>query len=102
MENILLRFCRDTQGHTPEAVAAYLDIPVGEYYEIETGKALLTAKHARKLGKLFNAKASYFYEAARQLDLLLARHEMIKLQKEKIGELKKQIEDLQKLLNGNR
>ena len=97
MDNILLRFCRYTQGHTPEVVAAHLSITVGEYYEIETGKTLLTAKQARKLGKLFNAKTSYFYEAARKLDLLLARDEMIKIQKEKIGELKKQVQDLQKI-----
>ena len=96
MENILLRFCRYTQGHTSEAVAAHLSVTVEEYYEIETGKVLLTVKQSRKLAKLFNAKASYFYEAARQLDLLLARDEMIRSQKEKIEELKKQIQELQR------
>ena len=91
MENILLSFCRDAQGHTAESIAAHLGISADEYHEIETGKILLTIKQSRQLEKLFNVKAEYFYEAALQLDLLWAKTEIIKIQKEKIEELKKEI-----------
>ena len=94
MENILLSFCRNAQGHTHESVAAHLGISASEYHEIETGKILLTVKQSRQLEKLFNVKADYFYEAALQLDLLWAKNEIIKIQKEKIKELKQKISSL--------
>jgi len=97
MENILTRYCRETQGYTPDAVASHLGMTIGEYLEIETGKVLISEKQARQLGKLFNVKPDYFHEAAEQLDLLLARNEMVKIQKEKIGELKQQLQQLQNL-----
>ncbi len=90
MENILMRFCRETQKHTSHAVAAHLGINISEYQEIERGKILLTKKQARQLGKLFNVKGDYFYEAALQLDLLLTKSEIIKMQKIQMEELKQQ------------
>ncbi|HEX7906327.1 MAG TPA: helix-turn-helix transcriptional regulator [Chitinophagaceae bacterium] len=95
MENILMRFCRDTLGYTSAAVAANLGISLSEYQEIETGNMFLSEKQAWQLGKLFNVKKDYFYEAALQLDSLLAKKEIIKIQKTKIEELTKQIKDLQ-------
>ena len=91
MENILLSFCRNTQGHTHESVAAHLGISASEYHEIETGAILLTVKQSRQLEKLFNVKADYFYKAALQLDLIWTKTEIIKIQKEKIEELKQKI-----------
>lgn len=95
MENVLMLFCRETLGYTSDAVAANLGISLSEYQEIETGELLLSEKQARQLGKLFNVKKDYIYEAALQLDSLLAKTEFIKIQKTKIEELKRQIQDLQ-------
>jgi plasmid maintenance system antidote protein VapI len=91
-----MRFCRETRKHAPNTVAAHLGINVSEYQEIETGKILLTRKQANQLGKLFNVKADYFYQAALQLDLLLTKNEIIKMQKIRIEELKQQLHDLKK------
>jgi DNA-binding XRE family transcriptional regulator len=91
MENILLRFCRETQKQTPNAIAAHLDINVRSYQEIETGEILLSRKQAHQLGKLFHVKADYFFQAALQLDLLHTKNEIIKIQKGKIEELKQQL-----------
>ncbi len=101
MENILMRFCRETHKHTPNTVAAHLSINVSEYQEIETGKILLTKKQARQLGKLFKVKSDYFYEGALQLDLLLTKNEIIKMQKTQIEELKQQLQDLKKSASNN-
>lgn len=95
MENIFMRFLRDSRGLTPEIIAAQLDIPVTEYMEIETGQRLITVKQAEQLGLLFNVNSEIILEAAEQFDLFLARNELIKLQKEKIGELKQQLQRLQ-------
>ena len=90
-----MRFCRETQKYTLQAVATHLGINLIEYQEIETGKMLLSKKQSRQLGKLFNVKGDYFYEAALQLDLLLAKNEMVTIQKEKIEDLKQQLHELQ-------
>lgn len=95
MENIFMRFLRDSKGFSPETIAAHLDITVTEYTEIETGQRLITENQADQLGKLFNVKSEIILEAAEQFDLFLARNELIKLQKEKIGELKQLIHQLQ-------
>ena len=91
MENILIRFCRETYKQRPDVVAAHLGINISEYQEIETGKMLLTKRQARQLGKLFKVKGNYLFEAALQLDLLLTKTEIIKIQKREIEELKQQL-----------
>ncbi len=95
MENILLRFCREIFQHSPESVAACLHISAGEYKSIETGEILLTVKQARQLGKLYNINGDYFYDAALQLDLLLAKIEIGKIQKAKIKQMVQQLHQLQ-------
>jgi len=95
MENTLLRFCRETQKYAPKAIAAHLGISINKYQEIEAGKMLLSKKQTHQLGKLFKVKGNYFYEAALQLDLLLTKSEIIKIQKEKIEELERQVHELQ-------
>ena len=84
MENILMRFCRETQGYTPETVATRLGISVNQYKAIESGKVLLTARLARKLGKLYKQKEEYFYAAGMQLEMLRSGNELIQLYKEKM------------------
>ena len=90
-----MRFLRESQDASPETIAAHLDINVTEYTEIETGQRLITVKQADQLGKLFNVNSEIILEAAEQFDLFLARNELIKLQKEKIGELKQQLYQFQ-------
>jgi transcriptional regulator with XRE-family HTH domain len=87
MENILMRFCRETNRHTVKTVAMKLGISVDEYIGIETGEILLTEEQAKILGKLYNARTSYFNDEAIQLDLLRTKIEIIKALKSKISSL---------------
>ena len=90
-----MRFCRETHKYSLKKVAGFLGINEIEYTHIETGKTFLTKKQARELGKLFKVKSDYFFKAALQLDLIVAKTEIIKIQREKIEELKQQLYQLQ-------
>ena len=85
MENILMRFCRETNRYTVKTVATKLSISVDDYIGIETGEILLTEEQAKILGKLYNAHTSYFNDEAIQLDLLRTKIEIIKALKSKIS-----------------
>ena len=87
MENILMRFCRETNRYTIQTVAVKLSISVDDYIGIETGEILLTEEQAKILGKLYNARTSYFNDEAIQLDLLRTKIEIIKALKSKISSL---------------
>jgi transcriptional regulator with XRE-family HTH domain len=89
MENILMRFCRETNRYTVKTVATKLGISVDDYIGIETGEILLTEKQAKILGKLYNAHTSYFNDEAIQLDLLRTKIEIIKALKSKISSLER-------------
>ena len=89
MENILMRFCRETNRYTVKTVATKLSISVDDYIGIETGEILLTEEQAKILGKLYNARASYFNDEAIQLDLLRTKIEIIKALKAKINSLER-------------
>jgi transcriptional regulator with XRE-family HTH domain len=84
MENILMRFCRETKRYTVKTVATKLGISVDDYIGVETGEILLTEEQAKILGKLYNAHSSYFNDEAIQLDLLITKIEIIKTLKAKI------------------
>ena len=85
MENILMRFCRETNRYTVKTVATKLDVSIDDYIGIETGEILLTEEQAKILGKLYNAHTSYFNDEAIQLDLLRTKIEIIKALKSKIS-----------------
>ena len=87
MENILMRFCRETNRYTVKTVATKLGISVDDYIGIETGEILLTEEQAKILGKLYNTHPSYFNDEAIQLDLLKTKIEIIKTLKAKINSL---------------
>ena len=87
MENIVMRYFRETYGYTPTEIAQNLGISPIEYQQIETGQQLLSESQAEQLALLFNVNKDFLLEAAEQLDLLLARNEIIKIQKEKIDQL---------------
>jgi transcriptional regulator with XRE-family HTH domain len=42
MANILLQFCRETNGFSNSKIAGYLGINESEYLDIEKGNTLLT------------------------------------------------------------
>ncbi len=52
MENILMRFCRETNRYTVKAVATKLGVSVDDYIGIETGEILLTEEQAKILGEI--------------------------------------------------
>ena len=87
MENILMRFCRETNRYTVKKVAMKLGICIDDYIGIETGEILLTEEQAKILAKLYNAHSSYFNDEAIQLDLLITKIEIIKALKAKINSL---------------
>jgi hypothetical protein len=87
MENILMRFCRETNRYTVKTVATKLDVSIDDYIGIETGEILLTEEQAKILGKLYNTRPSYFNDEAIQLDLLRTKIEIIKDLKAKISSL---------------
>ena len=87
MENILMRFCRETNRYTVKTVATKLGVSVDDYIGIETGEILLTEEQAKILGKLYNAHTRYFNDEAIQLDLLRTKIEIIKALKSKISSL---------------
>ena len=89
MENILMRFCRETNRYTVKTVATKLGISVDDYIGIETGEILLTEEQAKILGKLYNAHTSYFNDEAIQLDLLRTKIEIIKALKSRISSLER-------------
>jgi len=89
MENILMRFCRETNRYTVKTVAMKLGISLDDYIGIETGEILLTEEQAKILGKLYNARTSYFNDEAIQLDLLRTKIEIIKALKTKISSLER-------------
>lgn len=89
MENIILRYGRDTKGYTPEYIAAALGISVKEYRKLETGRRMITAPQVRKLEELFGIRGHYIYQAALQLDMLLATTETVLIQEETIRQLRK-------------
>lgn len=89
MENILMRFCRETNRYTVKTVATKLGISLDDYIGIETGEILLTEEQAKILGKLYNAHTSYFNDEAIQLDLLRTKIEIIKALKSKISSLER-------------
>ena len=89
MENILMRFCRETNRYTVKTVATKLGVSVDDYIGIETGEILLTEEQAKILGKLHNTHPSYFNEEAIQLDLLRTKIEIIKALKAKISSLER-------------
>lgn len=90
MENVLMRLCRHTHGMTRKQAARKLGMSLNDYRELETAEATLTPKQARQLSKLYGIGASYFEEAARQLETLHTRAQVIQILKsdnERLNEL---------------
>jgi len=89
MENVLMRFCRQTNGHNSMTIAKKLNVSLDTYRGMERGEILLTEIQARELGKFYKVHYSYFHKEALQLDLLLTREAIIKIQQWEINKLSK-------------
>ncbi len=48
------------------------------------------------IGALFNVKAGYIYKAALQLELLMIRDEMMKIQTMRVAELREKLDTLKR------
>jgi transcriptional regulator with XRE-family HTH domain len=84
MDNILMRFCRESHRISLTKIAAFLNISIKEYQQLESGEIFLMRKQASQLGKLYKTKGTYFFKSALQLELLLIKIEIIKVQKARI------------------
>jgi DNA-binding XRE family transcriptional regulator len=78
MQNTILVLLRNSKHYRKSQVAAKLGITYQEYVAIENGEEMMTYEIAKQLGKLYSIKGKICYEAARQLDLLITRGEVIK------------------------
>lgn len=87
MENVLMQVCREMHNLTKRQVARKLGIPATDYYDLETAKLAMTPGQAQALETLYNIKSHYFLESSRQLELLRARNEIIKQQKDELKRL---------------
>lgn len=94
MANLLLRYCKNYHHYSNKKVADALGVSIQQYMKIERGETILTRQQARRLGKLYRMKGSYFFETARQLDLLQRMELTIKI-------LKAQNQRMQGKLNGH-
>ena len=89
MENVLMRFCRQTNRHNSMTIAKKLNVSLDTYRGMERGEILLTENQARELGKFYKVHYSYFHKEALQLDLLLTREAIIKILKWENNKLNK-------------
>lgn len=83
LENILMRFCRQSRRFSVKIVAAHMGVSIDVYRKMEKGDLLITYKQAVQLGDLYEVSASWFFKEAIQLDLLLSRMAIIRILKNK-------------------
>jgi len=79
---------------SPQKAAELLDIPVSLYRDLECGNVLMDYAQARKLAKIYDTEAKYFYEAAQQLDLLLTIDILVKTLKADNERLRADLENI--------
>jgi len=89
-------YCRRTRRFSIQKTAKLLNISVKLYKDLECGNALLTYAQARKMAKLYDSEAKYFYEAAQQLDQFLTNSILIKTLKADNDCLRGHLENLEK------
>ena len=78
MKNTILVLLRHSNNYRKSQVATKIGIPYQEYVAIENGEEMMTREISQQLGKLYSIEGKYCYEAAKQLDLLITRGEVIK------------------------
>lgn len=92
MKNVLMQVCRAMHRYNERQIAAKLGMTPEDYIELETGATVMKPAQAEWLSDVYNIDREYFLESAQQLDLLLARVEVIKHQQSEIERYKKFVE----------
>lgn len=98
MKNVLLCVCRATHRYDEKQIAAKMGITPEEYIELETGITIMTPVQAEQLSNLYSIDKENFLESSLQLDLLLARAEVIRHLQSEIQRLKKFVKVTQTML----
>ena len=98
-QNMLMLYCRRTRRFSMQKAAKLLGIPLSLYRELESGDVLLTYAQARKLAKLYDSEAKYFYEAAQQLDHFLTNSILVKTLQADNECMRGELENLKNLRN---
>jgi transcriptional regulator with XRE-family HTH domain len=88
MKNVLLRVCRATHRYNERQIAAKMGMTPEEYIDLETGVTIMTPRQAEQLSDVYNIEREYFLESSEQLDLLLARAEVIRHLQSEVERLK--------------
>jgi transcriptional regulator with XRE-family HTH domain len=88
MKNVLMQVCRVMHRYNEKQIAAKLGITPEEYIELETSTVAMTPRQAEWLSNVYSIDREYFLESSRQLELLLARAEVIKHKESEIERLK--------------
>jgi plasmid maintenance system antidote protein VapI len=91
MDNVLMRYGRESGKHSLRRIADSLGISVKQYREMEAGKAPISYQQAAQLGQLFGIGTHYLYEASLVMDLLSAKDTVLKLKKKTITKLKREL-----------
>ncbi|OQP60363.1 hypothetical protein A3860_33835 [Niastella vici] len=89
MKNVLMQVCRATHRYNERQIAAKLGMTPEEYIDLETGTTVMTPRQAEQLSDVYNIEREYFLESSQQLDLLLARANVILHHQAEIERLKK-------------
>jgi transcriptional regulator with XRE-family HTH domain len=77
MENIIMRFCRETHKYSYAHIAKHLGITATEYRKLEKGEKMITSEQTDLLGRLYKLNGDNFFQAALQLQDLLSKSEII-------------------------
>ena len=87
-------YCRRSMRLTAQEAASLLGMSLTLYEDLECGNVLMDQEQAKKLGQLYQSQARYFFEAAQQLDLLLASKAVIEVLKADHDRLQARVSEL--------
>ncbi|SFW80604.1 helix-turn-helix domain-containing protein [Chitinophaga sancti] len=80
-ENIFMRYFREKNNLSQEAVANVLHMSKEQYAELEAGKSILKFETAKHLDAFFKSETCYFYILGLQHQLMATQEELIDLLK---------------------
>lgn len=92
-ENIFMRYFREKNNLSQEAVANALHMSKEQYAELEAGKSILKFETAKHLDAFFKSETCYFYILGLQNQLMATQDELIALLKKQAvenGELREE------------
>lgn len=84
-ENIFMRYFREKNNLSQEAVANALHISKEQYAELEAGKSILKFETAKHLDAFYKSETCYFYILGLQNQLMATQDELIALLKKQVA-----------------